>query len=117
MVTKQRFVVRKMINCAAKPVEIFEKNNYGVRKMKKNHVTGYKTVPEFVEQISEKFGENIAFIFEKGDRVEEITYKEFSYIVAKNTKIMHDVFGTNRCIAIVGDNSVEWVILYFSILR
>lgn len=84
--------------------------------MKNNYETGYKTVPEFIEQISEKYGEKIAFIFEKEDRAEEITYKEFSYIVAKNSKIIRDVFGTNQCIAIVGENSIEWVISYFSIL-
>lgn len=76
----------------------------------------FKTVPELVMKVAEMHGDKTAFICEQAEKVESISYKEFGQIVSQNTDYMRSTFGENQCIAIVGENSIEWIISYFSIL-
>lgn len=74
------------------------------------------TLQQLITEVVRLYGDKTAFMWEKGDKVEKLSYKEFGQIVEANANRMYKEFGADKCIALVGENSVEWLAAYFAIV-
>ena len=74
----------------------------------------YNDLRELVEGVGKKYGDMPAFRYNLGGKKLEITYKGFkSDVEALGTYFIKNGF-TNKKIAVVGENSYEWVVTYFA---
>lgn len=76
--------------------------------------TFLKDLKELVSYSGAKFAEDTAFKFERGGIKVEITYKRFKADVDALGTYFYSLGLRNAKIALVGENSYEWVLTYFA---
>ena len=75
------------------------------------------SVPAMVKEKAGQYPDDIAFRYRKGrDNVESKTFREVYDDVRKVASWMSQHFGTGKHVAIIGENSYEWVLAFFSLL-
>ncbi len=75
------------------------------------------TLKDFLKYCTDKYTNNIAFSFKVKKDICNKTYNEFNNDVQLLGKYLLDLVGKNNNIAILGENSYEWVLSYFSIVN
>lgn len=70
---------------------------------------------EFINYIDNKYSDKIAFSYEIKKELIKKTYKEFRCDVIKLANIILKKNFVNEKIAILGENSYEWIVSYFAI--
>ncbi|MFL0195057.1 AMP-dependent synthetase/ligase [Clostridium sp. WILCCON 0269] len=75
-----------------------------------------KDLKELVENCAKKYGDKVAFKYRKGNKELEKTYVEFF----EDVKYLGTVFTKRNIkdshIAVIGENSYEWIVTYFAAL-
>ncbi|MCR5624476.1 MAG: AMP-binding protein [Lachnospiraceae bacterium] len=90
--------------------------------MKNKEYPLYEVVPkissikDLLEQKNRNIPDNIAFRFRKGKNIVDKTYNDVYKEVQKASVVVLEKYGTGKHIAIIGENSYEWLIAYFAIL-
>ena len=74
-------------------------------------------IPDMLRTIAGQRPDGIAFRFRKGrDTVETKTYTEVLHEVKKAACWTEQTFGSGKHIAIIGENSYEWILAFFTVL-
>ena len=77
----------------------------------------FETVKEMLDLAVKEVGKNIAFEYKKGEEIVKVTYEEFQ----KDTYYLGTALSTmnllNSHIAVIGDNSYEWLTVYLTVLK
>lgn len=62
-------------------------------------------------------GNKIAFKYKVGDEIKEITYKDFQNDTIYLGTALHSLGITNSHIAVIGENSYDWITVYLTVLK
>lgn len=73
------------------------------------------STPAFLTYISEKYPERPAFSFWVSEELRTVSYKQFCHDVTSIGSFFASQFGIGQKIAIIGENSYEWIVAHFSI--
>lgn len=76
-----------------------------------------KSVKELLERAVEEEGERIAFRYKKGKQVVDVTYREFQADTLGLGAALQELKVADKHIAVIGDNSYEWLTVYITVLK
>jgi long-chain acyl-CoA synthetase len=78
---------------------------------------GVKTIPEMVEMSAEKHKDKIAFLIPRDNAIYKLSYGQVLQCIKRLSRYLKEELGLGKGdhIAILGGNSPEWAISYFSI--
>lgn len=62
-------------------------------------------------------GDKFAFKYKVGDKIKEITYKDFQNDTIYLGTALHSLGITDNHIAVIGDNSYNWITVYLTVLK
>jgi len=86
-------------------------------KIKFNEVTKIKSIKEMLELAVKEDGDKLAFRYREEDKIVDVTYKEFQNdTLALGTALLDKGFTKNH-IAVIGDNSYNWITVYLTVLK
>ena len=69
---------------------------------------------ELVNIVAEKYGDNTAFTFERNKETISISYRQFKSDVDSLGTALFDMGIENTKVALIGENSYEWILTYFA---
>ncbi len=76
-----------------------------------------ESIGDMLKQKADAKPEGIAFQYSKGrDKVESKTYREVYQEVQKAASWIEENYGQKQHIAVIGENSYEWLLAFFSVL-
>ncbi len=82
-----------------------------------NNTTSISSLSDMLIQKAETVPEDVAFQFRKGkDQIESKTYGDVYQEVKKAASYIERLYGKKQHIAVIGENSYEWLIAFFAIL-
>ena len=79
-------------------------------------VPQFTTIAELLELTKAKYGEKIIFRTKKKKGDEAVSYNRLYDDVMKLATHFHQAYGERTCIAVIGENSYEWVLTYFAVV-
>ena len=86
-------------------------------KVKFNEVTKINSIREMMEIAVREAGDKLAFRYREENKIVDVTYKEFQNdTLALGTALIEKGFTKNH-IAVIGDNSYNWVTVYLTVLK
>jgi len=86
-------------------------------KIKFNEVTKINSIKEMMELAVKEDGDKVAFRYREDDKIVDVTYKEFQNdTLALGTALIEKGFTKNH-IAVIGDNSYNWITVYLTVLK
>ena len=75
------------------------------------------SLAEMIERKAKDMPEGVAFRFTKGrDQIENKTYADTYMDVRKAASRIEERFGTGQHIAVLGENSYEWLVAFFAVM-
>lgn len=80
---------------------------------KENKTDLIHNLKELIQRAETKFGEKIAFQFER-DGLQKITFAQFAEDVRNLGTYFYGLGIQNQKIAVIGENSYEWIVTYFA---
>ena len=86
--------------------------NYKFREVRK-----FDTINEMLELAVKEDGDKIAFKYKVKDDVKEVTYKEFQNDTIYLGTALHSLGIKDTHVAVIGDNSYNWITVYLTILK
>ena len=76
----------------------------------------FNNLKELINLSAWKYGDNTAFSFEQGRKIKKISYRKFkSDIDSLAATFLNNGFNNSK-IALIGENSYEWIVSYFAIV-
>lgn len=82
-----------------------------------NKVRKINSVREILEIATQECGDKIAFKYRKNDKIVDVTYNEFQNdTIYLGTELVNLGLG-NKHIAVIGENSYNWITVYLSVLK
>ncbi|MDR1688463.1 MAG: AMP-binding protein [Clostridiales bacterium] len=69
---------------------------------------------ELVNHNAEKYGSDPAFIFERNNEIISVSYQQFKADIEALGTAFYDMDIKNAKIAVLGENSYEWILTYFT---
>ena len=82
-----------------------------------NKVTKFDSINEMLELAVKEAGNKIAFKYKVGDKIKEVTYKDFQNDTIYLGTALHSLGITNSHIAVIGENSYDWITVYLTVLK
>ena len=82
-----------------------------------NEVTKINSINELLEIALKEAGDKIAFKYKVKDTVKEVTYKEFQNDTIYLGTALHSLGITESHVAVIGENSYNWLTVYLTILK
>lgn len=82
-----------------------------------NEVTKFSTINEMLELAVKEAGDKIAFKYKSGNKIKEITYRDFQNDTIALGTALHSLGITNSHVAIIGENSYNWITVYLTLLK
>lgn len=80
-------------------------------------VARIRSVADMLETKARTIPDTVAFRFRKGrDGIEEKTYRDVYEEVRNVASWIRQTYGTGKHVAVIGENSYEWLIAFFSLL-
>ena len=79
------------------------------------HTEDIYTLKDFLDLCDKKYAKKVAFSFERKKEMVKKTYHEFYEEVIKLSNYLTDNNYHEKKIAIMGENSYEWILSYFAI--
>ena len=76
-----------------------------------------KSVKELLEKAVKEVGNQIAFRYKKGKEVIDVTYSEFQNDTLSLGAALEDIKINEDHIAVIGENSYEWLTVYLTVLK
>lgn len=78
----------------------------------------YSDLKDMMNGVAERFGEDTAFKYEKRGVKTEISYKRFKNDVdGFGTYLFDKGYNGDKKIAVLGENSYEWIVTYFAVVN
>lgn len=77
-------------------------------------VSEFATISELLEMTKEKYGEKTAFRTKKRKSEEIVSYNRMHDDVKKLATYIQVTYGEGNKIAVIGENSYEWILTYFA---
>ena len=78
----------------------------------------YSDLKDMINGVAERFGDDSAFKYEKKGVKTDISYKRFkSDIDGFGTYLFNGGYNGDKKIAVLGENSYEWVVTYFAVVN
>ena len=84
-------------------------NYYNVQKI--------ETIKDIIDIAVKEDGDNIAFEYSDGDEQKKVTYKEFQNDIYSLGTALSTIKKLNSHIAVIGNNSYEWITVYLTVLE
>ena len=79
-------------------------------------VTDITSIADMLEKKAERIPEKTAFRFRKGrDGIETRTFEEVYVDAKRAASLLEKNFGKGKHIAVIGENSYEWLIAFFAV--
>ena len=72
---------------------------------------------EIVNRVAEKFGDAIAFTYGQDSERIDISYHKFKSDINAFENVLFNLGIQNQKIALIGENSYEWIMTYFSVVN
>lgn len=85
---------------------------YNFREVRK-----FDTINEMMELAVKEDGNKLAFKYKVKDDIKEVTYKEFQNDTIYLGTALHSLGITNSHIAVIGENSYNWITVYLTVLK
>ena len=82
-----------------------------------NKVTKFDSINEMLELAVKEAGNKIAFKYKVGDEIKEVTYNNFQNDTIYLGTGLHFLGITNSHIAVIGENSYDWITVYLTVLK
>ena len=79
-------------------------------------VPQFATIAELLELTKAKYGEKILFRTKKKKSEEAVSYNRLYDDVMKLATHFHQTYGARNKIAVIGENSYEWILTYFAVV-
>ena len=81
------------------------------------HDIEMETIKEYINYCVKKYSDNIAFSYKRNQQIINKTYKEFNEDIIKVAIHIYNKIQIRNNVAILGENSYEWIVLYLSIVN
>ena len=78
-------------------------------------ISPYETFEQFLTLVKAKYGDKVLFRTKRRKGEETITYNQFYDDVQKFASHFSKTYGTRNKIAVIGENSYEWILTYFAV--
>ncbi len=95
-----------------KRVVFMKKSEYSYREVKK-----FGSVAEMVSLAEQEAGDKIAYKFRENGEIRSVTYKEFRKTTLSIGTALMDMGVLDKHIAMLGENSYNWICVYLSVLQ
>lgn len=82
-----------------------------------NKVTKFDSINEMLELAVKEAGNKIAFKYKVGDEIKEVTYNDFQNDTIYLGTGLHSLGITNSHVAVIGENSYDWITVYLTVLK
>ena len=82
-----------------------------------NTVTKFDSINEMLELAVKEAGNKIAFKYKVGDEIKEVTYNDFQNDTIYLGTGLHSLGITNSHVAVIGENSYDWITVYLTVLK
>ncbi len=69
----------------------------------------------FISSVKNKYGDKVLFRTKTRRKETEITYNQFYSDVCRMAHYFSTTYGTGKTIALIGENSYEWILSYFAV--
>lgn len=79
-------------------------------------ISPYETFEQFLSFVKSKYGDKVLFRTKRRKSEETVTYNQFYDDVQKLALHFSKTFGSCNKIAVIGENSYEWVLTYFAVV-
>ncbi len=91
-------------------------------KMKKEldrlyEVKEVKSVKELLENSAREAGQQLAFRYKKGKEIVDVSYQAFEEDTYALGMALQELMVDNKHIAVIGENSYEWITVYLTVLK
>lgn len=73
----------------------------------------YRDVYHFLNRVCTQYADKTAFTYLRDRQLVDVTYSEFYYHVRQVAQYLSDILGDEKRIAIIAENSYEWLVYYF----
>ena len=80
-------------------------------------VTKIDTIKELIDLAVKEAGKNIAFEYKNKKDIVKVTYKEFQEDINSLGTALSTIDMINNHIAVIGENSYEWITVYLTVLQ
>lgn len=88
-----------------------------IKGLKYYDVKKVNSVKQLMEMAVNEAGDKIAFKYKKDKKVIEVTYKEFQNDTLYLGTALSSINVANKHIAVIGENSYDWVTVYLTVLK
>ncbi len=75
------------------------------------------SIKEIVEKAANQVPDKVAFKYKENQKIKEITYKEFYNLTLHLGAALKKIGTKNKHIACIGDNSFDWVTVFYTVLK
>ena len=89
----------------------------GKKNYKLNEVEEVKSIKDLLQKAVNQAGEKNAFRYKRGEKIVDVTYKEFMQDTINLGTALDDLKIGDKHIAVIGDNSYEWLTVYLTVLQ
>ena len=79
-------------------------------------ISPYETFEQFLTLVKGKYGDKVLFRTKRRKGEETVTYNQFYDDVQKLASHFSKTYGARNKIAVIGENSYEWILTYFAVV-
>lgn len=79
-------------------------------------ISPYETFEQFITLVKVKYGDKVLFRTKRRKSESVVTYNQFYDDVQKLATHFSKIYGTRNKIAVIGENSYEWLLTYFAVV-
>lgn len=82
-----------------------------------NEVKKFGSINEMLELATQNAGDKLAFKYKADNEIVEVTYNQFQNDTINLGTALHSLNITNSHIAVIGENSYNWITVYLTVLK
>ena len=76
-----------------------------------------KSIKDMMEQALKECPDKIAYRYRNDGKIVDVSFKDFYNLTINLGSALHSIGAENKHIACIGDNSFDWITVYFTILK
>ena len=80
------------------------------------NISPYETFEQFLTLVQGKYGDKVLFRTKRRKSESSVTYNQFYDDVQKLASHFSKIYGARNKIALIGENSYEWILTYFAVV-
>ncbi len=89
----------------------------GRKKFEYNPVKEVGSIKKMLKAASDEAGDKIAYKFRENKEIREVTFREFRNTTLYLGTALYDMGISNKHIAMLGENSYDWICVYLTVLQ